>query len=434
MDQKSIFYVYVLFDQFGIPRYVGKGKGHRWNDHSWQRTKNQIKNKFIQETLAAMGEIPKVKVRENISEVEAFETEVALIAAIGRRDLKTGPLTNMSEGGTGGDFGEIIRKVKANWTPEERAAHAETYRASSNKWWSKLTDDARRELVQKMFASSIEARKRLKETDPDYEIKRNQKIKEGHAKRTPEQKAESSRQGLSKFSREAQSETLRKFHASQTPEERLKRVMGSATPEEFIERTKRQLVGSRTHDEISAQVIFQQANLTEEQKTARSKRASYLGKNTRWITDGRNNRRLKQGDPVPTGLDYGKTSVQSLSPEERSSYARRAWEGLTSEQRSARVRGKNFDHSARSRQVVEQQSNLTKEQKIARDKRARAMAANNTGRSWITDGKTNKRLKPSEPLPEGWLFGQKPRMAASILSQSEIAESPTTTELPALPS
>lgn len=28
-----VFYVYVLFDWRGIPRYVGKGKGNRWLDH-----------------------------------------------------------------------------------------------------------------------------------------------------------------------------------------------------------------------------------------------------------------------------------------------------------------------------------------------------------------------------------------------------------------
>ena len=49
----------------------------------------------------AGGSLPKVKVRERLTETEAFETEIALIKAIGRADLGQGPLVNLTDGGEG---------------------------------------------------------------------------------------------------------------------------------------------------------------------------------------------------------------------------------------------------------------------------------------------------------------------------------------------
>lgn len=87
------FYVYVLFRLSGEPCYVGKGCGKRFS-------LNGRHNKELKKIVAESGgQIPKVKVRENLGEEEAFECERALIAAIGRG--KNGPLVNRSDGGEG---------------------------------------------------------------------------------------------------------------------------------------------------------------------------------------------------------------------------------------------------------------------------------------------------------------------------------------------
>lgn len=92
----SDFYVYIIFRSDGHPCYVGKGRGRRWLKHEWRSTNPHLANII----RLAGGTLPKVKVRENLTEVEAFETEVALITAIGRED-NGGPLVNMSDGGEG---------------------------------------------------------------------------------------------------------------------------------------------------------------------------------------------------------------------------------------------------------------------------------------------------------------------------------------------
>ncbi len=93
MPDSRVFYVYVLFRPNGTPCYVGKGKDDRWL--RMRRRHNKHLSGIIK---AAGGEIPSVKVRDGLSEHEAFDIEIALIAAIGR-EANGGPLVNLTDGG-----------------------------------------------------------------------------------------------------------------------------------------------------------------------------------------------------------------------------------------------------------------------------------------------------------------------------------------------
>ena len=84
------YYVYVFLrsDRYS-PYYVGKGRGRRLlND--WGRVTRRPKDK---------SRI--VKVKENLSEEEAFTLEKTLIKFWGRIDTETGVLRNRTEGGDG---------------------------------------------------------------------------------------------------------------------------------------------------------------------------------------------------------------------------------------------------------------------------------------------------------------------------------------------
>src|SRR4029077_7924156 len=93
----DIFYVYVLFDHTGKPRYIGKGKGDRWLKHGLHKERkiNPFKAKFMDQTLKVLSEVPKIKVAEDLSEKEALELESLLIKAIGR--YPDGPLENLTD-------------------------------------------------------------------------------------------------------------------------------------------------------------------------------------------------------------------------------------------------------------------------------------------------------------------------------------------------
>jgi len=87
------------------PFYVGKGKGKRWQTHLKEENiiveKNKHKNNIIKQILSINKNPILIKLYENISEKEAFDYEIYLISLIGRSDLNTGPLTNLTAGGDG---------------------------------------------------------------------------------------------------------------------------------------------------------------------------------------------------------------------------------------------------------------------------------------------------------------------------------------------
>lgn len=92
------FYIYLLFRPWdGSPCYVGKGKGSRWMLRR-ARKNHRLLNIFAKAERLGI-EVPAVKIRENLTETEAFMIERAFIAAIGRRPH--GTLVNLTDGGEG---------------------------------------------------------------------------------------------------------------------------------------------------------------------------------------------------------------------------------------------------------------------------------------------------------------------------------------------
>ena len=94
---RQIYYIYVAFrPRDGSPCYVGKGQGKRWRMHL-----RKSHNPWLRRIVAkANGDIPIVVIRSGLTEAEAFEIEIALIKAIGRKK-DGGPLVNMTDGGEG---------------------------------------------------------------------------------------------------------------------------------------------------------------------------------------------------------------------------------------------------------------------------------------------------------------------------------------------
>lgn len=117
---KNNVYVYIYLDPrkpgeykygkyiFGFePIYVGKGKGWRINDHinyvksNKPRTRNRLKFNKIRKILDSGYEPIAMKIANNLSDSDAYNLERELISLIGRIDLETGPLTNLTDGGEG---------------------------------------------------------------------------------------------------------------------------------------------------------------------------------------------------------------------------------------------------------------------------------------------------------------------------------------------
>ncbi len=129
------FYTYVLcdprrsgtfsYEDFTFPSepfYVGKGTKRR----AWLHTRaakgswtgwvsaNPHRNRVVQKIFEVGLEPEVVMIESGLSELDAFQLELTLINTIGRSNLHTGPLTNLSDGG-GGNAGY-------RWTEEQRKA------------------------------------------------------------------------------------------------------------------------------------------------------------------------------------------------------------------------------------------------------------------------------------------------------------------------
>lgn len=220
LDKHRIYYTYVLMDPrfpgnfvyddidpnkewtFNFqPFYIGKGKNHRLNGHTSSTTSyNKHKARRIAKIEKEGFSVIRLLVEARLTEKQAYLLEKHLIRTIGRRHLKEGPLTNLTQGGVGVadlEKAAMRRRVNArqNKSPEELkmikakqvAAFKETIKSRTDKEkeaWSETMrqmhknrpDSYKRKIVEKRLAS-LDTQKLSKN------------LRKAWSKKTPEQKA-----------------------------------------------------------------------------------------------------------------------------------------------------------------------------------------------------------------------------------------------------
>ena len=82
------YYVYLYLREDGTPYYIGKGKGRRAYDKNRKFARPAEKERIVFHS-------------KNLTEDEAFKIEKELIAEYGRKDIDTGILRNLTDGGEG---------------------------------------------------------------------------------------------------------------------------------------------------------------------------------------------------------------------------------------------------------------------------------------------------------------------------------------------
>lgn len=113
------FYTYTYFDPItDVPFYVGKGQEDRYKAHMRFEGPNKHLHNKIKKILREDHQEPLIEIYNMVSEQDALDYEVFLIQFYGRKDLKLGPLLNLTDGGEG----------LTGWTDERRKAQSDRMR------------------------------------------------------------------------------------------------------------------------------------------------------------------------------------------------------------------------------------------------------------------------------------------------------------------
>ncbi len=150
-----MFYVYLVKRPDGKLFYVGKGGGGNWlriGYHEWGVRKNLegplYKNNIIRKILNKGKEIDYEIVLFSENESIAFDKEKELISFYGKYSDKTGILSNLTDGGDGGNGGACKGQIRSKevrnkmsrvregkpspakgykWTDEQKKRHSEVH-------------------------------------------------------------------------------------------------------------------------------------------------------------------------------------------------------------------------------------------------------------------------------------------------------------------
>ena len=133
-----MFYIYAYIRQDGTPYYIGKGKDYRaWDKTSHKRARSpKNKNRII-------------IMESNLTEIGALALERFYIRWYGRKDLGTGILRNLTDGGEGTSGYIFTEEQRSNMSAAHLGKkHSKNHKQNNSKAQSgkKLTEEHKKKI------------------------------------------------------------------------------------------------------------------------------------------------------------------------------------------------------------------------------------------------------------------------------------------------
>jgi len=143
---ENLYYTYAYLREDGTPYYIGKGKGKRAYEKCGRVIATPENKKLI------------LILKKGLSEDEAFRHEIYMIAIFGRKDMGTGILRNLTNGGDGASgciCSEDLRQkrrinsLNRNHSEETKRKMSESKRGEKNHQYGKpLTPETKRKMSE----------------------------------------------------------------------------------------------------------------------------------------------------------------------------------------------------------------------------------------------------------------------------------------------
>ncbi len=130
------YYTYAYLREDKTPYYIGKGRGDRAYRKEYRSCPTPDERSRI------------LILKKNLSEFDAYKHEIYMIAVLGRKDLGTGILRNLTDGGEGG------RGAGFKHSNESRKKMSEAMKGDKNPFHGKKhTKEARNKMSQSRIGS-----------------------------------------------------------------------------------------------------------------------------------------------------------------------------------------------------------------------------------------------------------------------------------------
>jgi hypothetical protein len=158
-SRMNIYYTYAYLREDGTPYYIGKGKKYRAYRKVGRYCKTPPKDRIL-------------FLKQNLSEQEAFRHEMYMISVLGRKDIGTGILRNLTDGGEGqsGYITSEETKIKIGKAHKGKIVSEET----------------RRKMSEAKKLISEETRRKLSEANRGNHYTKGRKLSEDHKRKISE--------------------------------------------------------------------------------------------------------------------------------------------------------------------------------------------------------------------------------------------------------